>query len=233
MAWRNVDPQRALAFHRRAVALDSTNIEALHQLAWGLVGALELDSAIAIERLVTVRDPFYAYPYSGLAEMLNFGRRPLEAAAIAIQGTAIDSTSGSLYWQLAEANLLLHRPQLARTAATRALSLGAPPVAMRVLVGLARLQMGDTAFDQAELAAAAEDLRRKLTHSSGGLPMLEAGFVSGGYAQLNQIDSALVWARRVAPGQRRYWRIYFELHWFWDPVRADPRFQALLAESRP
>ena len=231
MAWRSQNLRRALDYNRRAVKLDSTNVEALHQLAWGFYGVGELDSAIATERLVTTRDPFYAYAYAGLAEMLSFAGHPLEALARAAQGLAIDSTLGALHWQMADANLHLGRAQSARAAATRGLSLGAPPVAMRVLVALAGRESGDSSA-RAELAAVAAELRLELSRSPEGLPHYKAGFISGAYAQLGETDSAIVWARHVTPSQRWFYALFFERHWFWEPVRGDPRFQAFLSTLR-
>ncbi len=232
MAWRFESTQRSLEYLRRAVALDPTNIEALHQLAWGYYGVGELDTAIAIEQQVITRDPFYAYPYAGLADMLNMAGRPLEALAWATQGGAIDSTLGVLYEQIATANLRLGRPLLASAAAARGLALGAPPVTMRVLLALAKQQAGDTASARGDVAAVTAELRVELTKTPGGLARQKAGIVSAAYAQFGEADSALAWAGRLSNGGRRFNAVWLERHWYWAPVRGDPRFQAMLANLR-
>ena len=59
MAERLLDVRRALDDCLRAVRLDSNNVEALHQLSL-VLSAIDLsDSALAVERLATARDPFY------------------------------------------------------------------------------------------------------------------------------------------------------------------------------
>ncbi len=230
MAWRHEDPTRALEHDRRAVGFDSTNIEALHQLAWGFLGVGKLDNAIVIEQRVTTRDPFYAYPYAGLAEMLNVAGRPVEALAAAAQGLAIDSTLGALHLQRADASLRLGRLRDARAAARQALEFGGrPPSAARTMAALARVQEGDSAGGRAELAAVTQELLR----APENLSYFEGGFVAGGFAQLGQTDSAIAWLGRVSVGQRRWKALFFQRHWFFEPVRNDPRFQAFLAEARP
>ncbi|MGH7546976.1 MAG: hypothetical protein ACREMM_02220 [Gemmatimonadales bacterium] len=225
MAERAVSPQRSLEYNRRAVALDSTNIEALHQLAWAFYGVDELDSAI---------DPFYAYPYAGLVRFLDAAGRPLEALAWAAQGLAIDSSHAPLHDYLADVNLHLGRARNARLAAERALSLGASPTRMRLKVALAQLSEGDTAAGRTEVEAVAHLLRPKLAHARGGLSYYEAGDLGGAYAQLGESDSAIAWIRRISPSQRRFHGpLLFTRHWLWQPLQADARFQALLAETRP
>ncbi len=232
MATREHDPRRGVLFTHRAVALDSTNVEALHQLATTLFGAGELDSAIAIEQRVIARDPYYAYPYAFLAQLLNIAGRPSEALGWSAQGLAIDSTHAPLYWAIADAHLRLRRPAEARTAAGRAMTFGLNAAAMRAFLALATLVEGDTAACRAQLAAVGADLAAALRRSPTGLPNLEAGILSGAYAQLGEPDSAVAWARRVTRGQQRFYATSFARHWLWEPVRADTRFQRFLIEAR-
>lgn len=232
MAERAFDVRRALSYHRRAVALDSTSVEILHQLAWGFLGVGMLDSAIIVERAAIARDPYYAYAYSGVSEMLNVAGRSDEALAWADQGLAIDSSSAPLYWQVADASLHLGRLAEARAAAERALSLGFDAVGSEVLLALAALKEGDTATAVAMLARPGAQARDQMARSRGGLSYSTAALLSGAYAQLGQRDSALVWAGRVAEWPRRLYVVMFARHWFWEPMRDDPRFQALLAEWR-
>lgn len=234
MAERAVSPERSLEHNRRAVALDSTNIEALHQLAWSFYGVEQLDSAIAIEQRATARDPFYAYPYAGLVWFLDAAGRPLEALAWGAQGLAIDSTHAPLHDYLADVNLHLRRPRNARLAAEQALSLGASPTRVRLKLALAQLGQGDTAAARTELEAVAQLFRAKLAHARGGLSYWEAGYLAGAYAQLGQSDSAIAWIQRLSPSQRRFHgRPLLKRHWSWQPLQADARFQALLAEPSP
>lgn len=232
MATRDDDPVRGLTYIRRAIESDSTNIEALHQLALSLYSVGALDSAIAYEERVIVRDPFYAYAYAGLAQLLVVTRRPIEALARASQGLAIDSTHAPLYWHIADADLLIARPREARAAARRAIELGLPSASMSALLAIADLESGDTTEARRKVADAATQLRRELARSPSGLPHFLGGLLSGAYAQLGEPDSALVWAQRIMPGQRRFYWTHLAQHWSFDPIRSDPRFARFLEESR-
>jgi len=232
MGARSDSPELALDYNRRAVRIDSANIEALHQLAWGYYGTGELDSAIAIEQRVTSRDPYFAYAYAGVAEFLSIAGRPLEALAWASQGLSIDSGFAALHRQAAAANLNLGRWAAARAAAARAVELGDVPAPNRALVAIASLGGGDTARARAAIDSLGSTLRGKLRRSPSGLSRTDAGYLAGAYGQLGQIDSAIAWVGRVAPWQRRFHAARFLHHWMYDPLRSDPRFQALFAEMK-
>lgn len=229
MVERMDDPDRALAWHRRAVALDSSNIEALHQLAWGMLNAGLFDSAIAVEQEVIRRDPYYAYVYAGLAQMHLSGGRPEEALRWLGQGLTIDSALAQLYWLGADAQLALGRPREARAAALRAEALGASPMALGVFKGLLLVREGDSAGARALIPSLRDSIEAPGT-PRGGLALVPAMLLSGLYAQLGDVPASLEAARRLARYPRRYYRVVFSRHWYWEPIRADPRFQAFLAD---
>ena len=104
---------------------------------------------------------------------------------------------------------------------------------MRALVAIADLQEGDTTSALRELQEAAQVLRDRMVGAARGLSFLLAFPIAGAYAQLGQPDSAIAWLQRIDPGQRRLFGGHLSRHWMWSPLRADPRFQALLAELRP
>jgi adenylate cyclase len=233
MAMRFSDPRRSVVLNRRAVALDPSNIEALHQLAAGLRATGDQDSAMATEDRVLERDPYYGYVYAFQAQIANYAGRPLEAAARASRGLAIDSSQADTYRQLADADLQLGRTSEARLVARRALALGARPTATRVTLALADLFEGDTSRARIAVDSMGRESRRRLDRSPGGLPFFEVGYLSAAYAQLGIADSAVAWAQRIVRWDRRFHWIELERSWLWAPVRGDPRFQTLLAESRP
>ncbi len=158
--------------------------------------------------------------------------RPLEALAWAAQGIAVDSTYAFLEWVRAEAYLQLGRSREARAAAERATALGQEPAPMRALIAIAEFQEGDTAVALRGLESAARVLRERMPKSARGLSFNLAFPIAGAYAQLGQTDSAIAWLQRIAPGQRRFRRGHLSHDWLWNPLRADPRFDALLAELR-
>jgi TolB-like protein len=229
MAERAHDIRRALVFHQRAVALDSGSVEALHQLAWGYLGNGALDSGIAIERRVIARDPYYAYAYAGLANMLNVAGRPAAALTAATEGLVVDSTNAPLHWQMADALVQLGRAAEATRAAERAAAFGFDPLGARILRALARLEAGDTASVRAELPDLERAVQSDVQRSRGGLAYTTAALFSGLHARLGDADAAVRWARYVAEWPRRFYAVMFARHWMWNPVRDDPRFQAFLA----
>ena len=102
---------------------------------------------------------------------------------------------------------------------------------MRALVAIADLQEGDTASGLQALQSAADMLRDRLAGSASGLSFLLAIPIAGAFSQFGQPDSAIAWLQRIGPGQRRFFgRYHLARHWIWNPLRGDPRFQALLAE---
>jgi TolB-like protein len=233
MALRLSDPRRSVVLHRRAVALDPSNTEALHQLAAGLRAIGDQDSAMATEDRVLARDPYYGYVYAFQAQIANYAGHPLEAVARANRGLAIDSSQADTYRQLADADLQLGRTGEARLAARRALALEARPTATRVTLALADLFEGDTSRARGTVDSLGRDSRGHLDRSPGGLPFFEAGYLAAAYAQLGIADSAVAWAQRIVWWDRRFHWVELVGSWLWAPIRSDPRFTALLAESRP
>lgn len=232
MAMRPADVLRALELHRRALALDSSGVEVIHQLAWGYLANGELDSALAFERRAIAHDPYYAYAYAGLGEMLNVAGQPAEALAALAQGLAVDSTNAPLYWQRADALLRLGRVTEAQGAADRAAALGFDALGVRLLGAITRLRGGDTTAVKAELPELDRIVEADLVRSRGGLAYTTCGVLSGLHAQLGDVDGAVRWAQDVADWPRHFYAVEFSRHWFWDPVRGDPRFQTFLASLR-
>jgi len=228
MAERAEDVGRALVLHRRAVALDSGSVEAIHQLAWGYLANGELDSAIALERRAMARDPYYAFTYAGLGQMLDLSGRSAEGLAVLAQGIVVDSANAPLYWRQADLLLHLGRVAEARVAAGRAAALGFDSLAVRVLAAILRLREGDTAFARAQLPGFERTATANLAQSCGGLAFSACALLSGLYAQLGDVNGAVRWARAVPRWPRRFFAQLFGRHWIWEPVRDDARFRAFL-----
>ena len=231
MAMRGHDLVRALQLHQRAWAMDSTNVEAIHQLAWGFLASGQLDSAITWERRAILRDPFYAYAYAGLAEMLNISGAPDDALRVIEQGVAVDSSNAPLYWQRADAQARLGHVREAQQAVERAESLGFDSLGIRLFRLIAQVRAGDTASARAALPRLEADVAAA-PPPPGGWAYSTAAAFSGLHAQLGDVDGALAYAERIPDYARRFYVMSFERHWFWSPVRGDPRFRAFLATLR-
>ena len=229
MALRADDVRGALALHRRAVALDSGNVEAIHQLAWGYLANGELDSAIVFERQAIARDPYYAFTYAGLGQMLDISGRSAAGLAVLAQGIVVDSANAPLYWRQADVLLHLGRVAEARVAAGRAAALGFDSLAVRVLAAILRLREGDTASARAELPGLERAARANLAQSCGGLAFSACALLSGLYAQLGDVDGAVRWAREVPRWPHLFFAQLFGRHWLWEPVRGDARFRTFVA----
>jgi TolB-like protein/tetratricopeptide (TPR) repeat protein len=228
MVERADDVRRALVLHRRAVALDSANVEAIHQLAWGYLANGELDSAITWERQAIARDPYYAFTYAGLGQMLDISGRAAEALAVLAQGIVVDSANAPLYWRQADVLLHLGRTAEAQVAAGRAATLGFDSLAVRVLAAIGRLREGDTASARAELPALERAATANLAQACGGLAFSACALLSGLYAQLGDVDGALRWAGQVPRWPHLFFAQLFGRHWLWEPVRGDARFREFL-----
>lgn len=228
MVERVEDADRALALHRRALALDSTNVEARHQLAWGMLNAGLLDSATVVEQDVVRRDPYYAYAYAGMAQMYLASGRPQDALGWLVQGLAIDSGLAQLYLLTADAQLALGRTRESRAAAARAEALGSMPLAIEVFRAMMLVREGDTARVR-ELLPALHEAMHAPGLPPGGLAFGPAMLLSGLYAQLGDVAAAVAEGQRLARYPHRFYRIIFSRHWYWEPIRNDPRFQAFVA----
>ena len=229
MATRADDLRRALALHRRAVSLDSGNVEAIHQLAWGYLANGQIDSAIAYERQAIVRDPYYAFTYAGLGQMLDISGHAAEALAVLQQGIVVDSANAPLYWRQADVLFHLGRVAEARVAAGRAATLGFDSLGVRVLTAILRLRAGDTAAVRADLPALERTATGNLVQTCGGLAFSACALLSGLYAQLGDVDDALRWAGQVPRWPHLFFAQLFGRHWLWEPVRGDARFRTFLA----
>lgn len=228
MARRPEDILQALEFHRRAVALDSTSVEAVHQLAWGFLANGELDSAMLFERRAIARDPYYAFAYAGLGRMLNASGHADEALTVLNQGLAVDSTIAPLYWEEADALLSLGRPDQALTAVSQAAAFGFDSLGTQILWMLVRFQAGDTALVRRGIPDLEHADRSNPTRSRGGLAYSSASLLSGLHAQLGDATGAVRWAQQVAVWPRHYYVFVYRHHWLWASVRGDPQFQAFL-----
>ena len=229
MAMRADDLRRALVLHRRAVSLDSGNVEAIHQLAWGYLADGQLDSAIAFERQAIVRDPYYAFTYAGLGQMLDISGHPVEALTVLAQGIVVDSANAPLYWRQADVLFHLGRVAEARVAAGRAASLGFDSLGVRVLTAILRLRGGDTAAVLAELPTLERTATVNLAQTCGGLAFSVCALLSGLYGQLGDVEGAVRWAQVLPRWPHRFFAQLFGRHWLWEPVRNDARFSAFLS----
>jgi TolB-like protein/Flp pilus assembly protein TadD len=236
---------------RRAVAIDPTSAEALTSLAniqWGF--DWDPASAERMLRRAIALQPTYAPAHSYLAYVLVHLGRANEALASARRGLELDSATagdeylGTLFLTgrfdevIAQAGAVLRneptslvahsalgmalaeRGDLARAISIlrRTLELQPEnPIALAVLGGV-YAKAGLTADFQRILQELGTRAQKEYVP-----PILFAGL----YAAIGERDSAFAWLDRAVE-ERSAFIADLPVHPWWDPLREDPRFRALL-----
>jgi TolB-like protein/Tfp pilus assembly protein PilF len=217
----------ALAAARRGVALDSSdaNIRANYATALRRLG--DFASAREEYRRTLAVSPTVHQAAADLGFVALTLRRYEEARAWYDSSLAIrDAWQNQFY--AARARLLVGDTAGARRAIARALD--QVPLSSRALVLAAQAQVDARLGDTAAARATVEPLVAALG-PDGPLGMREGTEIALALVALGDRTRALDLLERVRPRSAWLWS-YLILPWY-DPVRADPRFQRLLRESAP
>lgn len=216
----DLDHARGLEDVERAIALQPRNADFHHQRGWILAEDLQFDEAIREYRRALTLDPALAASYEHLARIATIQRRFDDALAAFDSVIRLEPEMTVAYYRRAMLRAWLgdRADMQADVAALRGRSGGnAGPGLDRVLAGLEALTAaasGDTAAAGARL----DSLR-----SAGGLS--EAAEVTAlRIGRGNEYLASLPPNFAIEP----FWAAY---PWY-DPVRADPRFQAALERWR-
>jgi len=217
----------ALAAARRALALDSmdTNVRANYATILRRLGDFasaqeEYRRAVAINPRV-----FQAVADQGFIALTL--RRYEDARALYDSALAIrDAWQNEFY--AARARLEVGDTAGARRAVARALDL--VPLSSRSLVLAAQAQVDARLGDTAAARATVEPLAAALG-PDGPVGMREGTEIGLALVTLGDRARALDLLERVRPRSAWLWS-YLVMPW-WDPIRADPRFQRLVRESAP
>jgi serine/threonine-protein kinase len=247
----------AKEYARKALALDDGLAEAHASLAWSLfVYDWDWEGAAAEFRRAIDLDPRYATAHQWYAFLLASRGRLEEALVEGHTAQELDSSSVSVRRSLAWIYYYARRYEPARYHLSRAIAMnsgaeetyrvlgltlaidGQLDEAERVLreavsmagsgsytsatLGFALARAGKRA-EAEELLARLEEERRKGYVSPVALATL--------YLGLGQHDRALDWAEK-AYEERRGWLAYLTVNPLLDPVRGNPRFEALVARMK-
>jgi len=211
------DRPAAEAEYRRALTRNPQDSHVLGWYAEMLAREGRADEAIVTARRALELDPLSAWNRFMLALVLTLGRRFDEAtteAEILIE-VAPDYHSG--FWARGWAALGLGRVDDAVEQFTRAATLSADPISQHFLgasLGLAGRH------EEATAIALEFEKRRKQVY-------VDAAYLASVYAGLGDSETAVRWAEQAAEEHSAL--LSYAYSWFmWDPLRADPRFQALL-----
>ena len=212
---------------RRALALDSVNAEAWDQLAMALEEAGSRDGAGAAWHRAVALDPGYVRARAFLAIHYWWWRVYDSAAVWADSAVTTDPLYGLGRVVAGQVALSRGRRDEAESqlAAARRLPTGPGSNGLSGFVSLA-VAAGDTVAARRLLvdAEARTDPAAPDNHSAVN--------IAAGYAVLGEVARALTWLERYRPARDLHFQLHLRLDPPLDPLRREPRFQALLLKGR-
>ena len=212
---------------RHATTLDPLNAEAYHQYGMALLWLGRDSAAAELYRRALILDPERPITLFNLARLRM--RRGEYRPAIRWLDSAltVDPAADYAYVLRALAHLRLGEPAEARADGETGVRLRAgyrvPGEAALVLTQLAT---GDTVAARARLERLAGEIS-----GTGGPSVTDAAWVGRAFVALGEPARALRLLEQVHPRGARLW--YYLRSREFDAVRANPRFQRLVEESRP
>lgn len=212
------------AAFQRAIALDPRNSEAYHQYGYLLLMGGRDSLAEAMYQRALALEPERPITLVTLGFSRHLHGRDEEARALCDSAIALVPDAA---WGYARRSLWRPRSDVAgalsdaQTAAR--LAPADYPIEAEAALAAAEFRNGDTTSARARLA------RVSAMFTSGGSQ--GTYFVSIAYAIVGDAGGAIATLQRMMPQGAFRWRIMRD-PWF-DDIRADPRFQRLVEESRP
>ncbi|MFI5207401.1 MAG: hypothetical protein ACHQX4_05200 [Gemmatimonadales bacterium] len=220
------DERRVLDALAHATAMDPRSAEAHHLYGIHLrdvgddsAAAAELRSALALE-------PDRAITLINLGELFATGRQFAEASRWTDSAAALHPEAAFYYVEMGLTRLQLGDTAGARAAAALTGSHGGAN-GQEELLAMLEARAGDSAAARARLVRVDSAMRGSDCYVSH--PCVELAWA---LAAVGERERALAVLERITP--RNSWIAYWSRRAEWDPIRNDPRFQAVLREaSRP
>ncbi|HKC46582.1 MAG TPA: tetratricopeptide repeat protein, partial [Gemmatimonadales bacterium] len=212
------------AAFERAIALDPRNAEAYHQYGYLLLLAGRDSVAAAMLQRALALEPERPITFVTLAYLRHLERRDAEARGLSDSAVALVPDAA---WAYARRSLWRSRSDTAGALADARTAVRLAPLDYTIeadaALAMAEFRSGDTTDARARLA------RIGASFSGGGSQATY--FVSVAFATTGDTDGAIAVLRRMTPQGAFLWRLTQD-PWF-DGIRTDPRFRALVDESRP
>ncbi len=211
----------------RAIALDPRNAESHHQYGVHLMFMGDDSAAADFCRRALAIEPERAVTLGAVGVLYYYGRHPEAARQWLDSALALDPGFYLNYAYRARLRLELGERAEARRDAATAAELGRDdPVTSGATLALTAARAGNTVGARSFLEPVLADLRRTQQPGDRQAALAAAALVATG-----DTEGALDLLQRAEPRGGRLW---FELRApEFDPIRADPRFQRLIEESRP
>jgi TolB-like protein len=211
----------------RALALDPRNAEAWHQLGSKLQFLGDDSGAIAANLHALALDPARAITLRNLGWLYRDARRYPEARRWMDSALAADPTAG--YVHRDRALVLLYAGDTAGARASALLAERFSP-AGSAFVNALRVALQAASGDSVAARAGAEAMARTAAGTSP-LGVYWGSDVAPAFLAVGERGRCLDLLERVRPRGAMLWQRLRDP--VWDPVRTDPRFVRLVAESRP
>jgi TolB-like protein len=218
------------AAFERAIALDPRNAEACHQYAWTLLLLGRDSAAAAMYRRSLAVDPTRAITLDELSLIYLVHHDYLEARVLEDSALALDTTA---FWVLndrAHIRLLLGDLSGARTDAEAARRYGPPGFTYwgEAVLAILAAREGDTTWARGTAGRLARET------SEPGRPTVQEGrWISAALAAVGEREAAVAFLLSIPTERRGALLAFFMRFPELAPLRGDPRFQRLMADSRP
>ena len=230
---RLIDPTDArspLQAARRAIALDSANVQAWHSLAASLAEAGDFAQALEGWREAVRRDPSYTQGVAFMA-LAHYWRRDFDSAAVWAD-SAIALDPNYFFGRTTAGQIAVERGDFVRATAAfeAARRLSTDVELVNALAGraLVEARAGDPVRARATLGPADSTAERYAP-----APAHTAVFLAHAHVALGRTDRAIWWLERYQPLEDTHFQLHLRCDPPFDPIADDPRFRRLLAHPRP
>jgi serine/threonine protein kinase len=228
MVLRALDPTRVggrIQMLERAIALDSGNAEAWHQLANTRMELGEADRALPLWREAVRRQPTYTEGLGFMAQAHFWHRQFDSAAKWADSAIAVDDSY--FFGRTISGSVAVERGKYADAMAAfeAARRQSSDVETANVLASRALVEAREGALNRARATLHRAD---SIVAQFSEINAHSAVYISQGYVAAGQTDKALRWLERYSPVEDLHFQTHLRCDPPFDPIRRSPRFQALL-----